>query len=216
MNEPVDTCRQEVIQRIQLAQSEGGWEGTHTDFKKELDSTPQAYAKLLKHVLAFANTPRRTDAYIIFGVSEDRTLRQFEHTGVTDARFPTPETIYNLLRSYTGITDVFVDSHFTPSGKLTPYLMIPLQYHGPNVLSRPVQGAPDVIAPGEVVCRYGSSSIRATERDTLRMKADWDTWFLDCRYEKTAKTLIDTLAKQPRALLRNPHGRRTVSGKYLQ
>ena len=28
------------------------------------------------------------------------------------------------------------------------------------------------------------------------MKADWDTWFLDCRYEKTAKTLIDTLAKR--------------------
>ncbi len=196
MPEPVETRRKEAAQRVQLAQAQGGWEGTHTDFKNALESNPRSHAKLLKHVLAFANTPRRTDAYIIFGVNEDKHLRVFEHTGVSESGFPAPETIYNLLRHYTTLSDVFVDAYFMLNGKLTPYVTIPLQYEGPYALSRSLQGAPDILAAGEIVCRYGSSSTRATERDVHRMQSDWGTWFLDCRYEKSAKSLVDTLGKR--------------------
>ncbi len=196
MSDPFEVHRKEVTQRVQLAHIQGGWEGTHTDFKKELDSNPTSYAKLLKHILAFANTPRRTDAYIIYGVKEDKNLRTFSHDGVNSGKFPTPETIENLIRQYTKVSGVVVDAHFSLGGKITPYVMIPLQYEGPHSVLRAIHGAPDVLASGEIVCRYGSSSIRATERDELRMKSDWASWFLDCRYEKNPKTLVDLLAKR--------------------
>jgi len=186
--------REEVSQRIQLANSQGGWEGSHTDFKSDLGSSPGDCAKLLKHILAFANTPRRTDAYIIFGVQEDKALKTFEHRGV-QGTFPAPETIYNLIQHYTKLREVFVDAYFVLGGKPTPYVTIPLQYEGPHVLSKPLRGAPDVLAAGEIVCRYGSSSIHATDRDVARMQ-DWESWFLDCRYEKNATTLVSVLAKR--------------------
>lgn len=176
MPEPIEIHRKEVEQRILIAGTQGGWEGTHTDFKKKLELAPRNFAKLLKHILAFANTPRRTDAYIIFGVEEDKNQKKFQHVGVADGEFSSPETLYSLIRHYTKLSDVFFDTYFTLDGKLTPYVMIPLQNDGPHSLLHIFQGAPDVLAQGEIVCRYGSSSIRATERDVLRMQADWDRW----------------------------------------
>src|SRR5579872_1503326 len=143
MPDPVEIHRKEVEQRILIASTQGGWESTHTDFKKELGLAPQSFAKLLKHTLAFANTPRRTDAYIIFGVEEDKNLKKFQHIGVGDGKFPSPETLYNLIRHYTKLSDVFIDAYFTLDGKLTPYIIIPLQNEGPHRLLHTFHGAPD-------------------------------------------------------------------------
>ena len=101
MNDPIENSRKEVTQRILMANCQGGWEGTHTDFKQEFGSTPRDFGRLMKHILAFANTPRRTDAYLIFGVSENKEQRVFAHTGVPDKGFPAPEKIYDLLQHYT-------------------------------------------------------------------------------------------------------------------
>jgi NACHT domain/Putative DNA-binding domain len=196
MADPVEVHRKEVAQRIQIASSQGGWEGTHTDFKRELGSKPRDLAKLLKHILAFANTPRRTDAYIIFGVNENRDQEVFEHIGIPEGGFPTSEKIDELIRQYTTLREVFVDSHFTLADKRTPYIAIPLQYDGPHTMSRALYGGPGALSANEIFCRYGSSSVRANDRDALRMRSSWDTWFLDCRYEKNATSLVSSLAKR--------------------
>ena len=193
MGDPVELHRKEVEQRIRIAESQGGWEGTHTDFKRELGSRNKDFGKLLKHVLAFANTPRRTDAYIIFGVNEDKEAGVFEHIGVVEGGFPTSERIDELIRQHTTLRNVFVDSHFALEGKRTPYISIPIQYEGPHTITAPFHGT---ISPNEVFCRYGSSSIRATDRDLLRMKNDWDTWFLDSRYEKTTNSMMALLSRR--------------------
>lgn len=70
--------------------------------------------------------------------------------------------------------------------------MIPLQYEGPYSLLKPLYGG----NANEVFCRYGSSSARSSERDLHRMENDWASWFLDCRYEKNANSLIALLAKR--------------------
>jgi Cdc6-like AAA superfamily ATPase len=193
MADPVEIHRREVEQRVQIALSQGGWEGTHTDFKRELVSKQKDLAKLLKHILAFANTPRRTDAYIIFGVSEDKTEGVFSHVGAAEDGFPTSERIDDLVRQYTTLRDVFVDSHFVLEGKRTPYITVPIQYEGPHKMTRAFYGTFD---PSEIFCRYGSSSVRATDRDVLRMQNSWETWFLDCRYEQNATSLMNSLAKR--------------------
>ena len=181
MPDPIEVHRKEVAQRIQTVNSQGGWEGAHTDFKRELGSTTRDLGKLLKHVLAFSNTPRRTDAYIIFGVNEDKDTGTFQHVGTPDHGFPQPERINDIIHQYTHLKDIVIDAHYVLDGKRTPYILIPLQYEGPYRLSQPFHGLAE---SGEIFCRYGSSSARATERDIHHM-SDWPTWFLDCRYEQT-------------------------------
>jgi hypothetical protein len=192
MPDPIEIYRTEVAQRIQMANSQGGWEGTHTDFKREQGSTYRDLGKLVKHILAFANTPRRTDAYLIFGVTEDKDRAVFEHVGIPDGGFPSPERIYDIVHQHTKIRDLFVDAHLVLDGKRTPYIVIPLQYEGPYSLLQDFHGS----LAREVFCRYGSSSARATERDVRRMQKDWATWFLDCRYEKSPTSLITLLSKR--------------------
>jgi hypothetical protein len=189
MREPVEILRKEVQQRVQLANSQGGWEGSHTDFKRILGKERSDLAKLLRHVLAFANTPRRTDALIIFGVDEDKILRVFEHVGVTENGFPAKERIDQIVHHYTKLKGVFVDDTFTIEGKRTPYIVIPLQYEGPYTLTQPLAG----LDSGTVYCRYGSMSAPATDRDEQQMKEDWDRWFLDCRYAESANSLVSAL-----------------------
>src|SRR5262249_27235486 len=162
----------------------------HTDFKLELGTKLRDYAKLVKHMLAFANTPRRTDAYIIFGVIEDRNRNVFEHVGIPDKGFPSKETIEQVVHAYTRLENVLVDSHFSLDGKFTPYVVIPMQYEGPHSVTRTMNPGPGAINPEEIFRRYGSRSVRATPRDVLRMRADWGTWFLDGRYEKNATSLL--------------------------
>lgn len=189
MNEPTDVLRTEAQQRLQLANHHGGWEGTHTDFKRELGSKLGELAKLVRHILAFANTPRRTDAYIIFGVNENKSLKAFDHVGVSTDGFPQKERIDELVRRYTKVKGVFVDDSFLVDGKRTPYLVIPMQYEGPYTLTQSLSG----LDPGIVYCRYGSLSAPATERDERRMKEDWEKWFVDCRYAESATTLVAAL-----------------------
>lgn len=196
MADPIETHRKEVEQRIQIMNTAGGWEGTHTEFKRELDSKPRDLAKLFKHILAFANTPRRTDAYIIFGVEEDKEQGTFKHVGVPDHGFPSAERINALIHEYTSFKDVLIDRNFELDGKRTPYVSIPLQYDGPYTLSRLFEGASAILSPDTVYCRYGSSSLVAPERDARRMMADWGQWFLDYRYEKDATALMGVLAKR--------------------
>jgi hypothetical protein len=195
MTEPVAVHRQEVTQRIQIASTGGGWEGAHTDFKTELGTKTRDLEGLLKHLLAFANTPRRTDAYIIYGVHENKDERIFEHVGVSKEGFPTPERLDQLIHQHTNLHDVFVDAYFTSDGKRTPYIAIPFQYEGPQRLTRPLRGGPGALSADEVFRRNGSSSVRATERDVRRMTSDWGTWFLDCRYAQNASALREMLAR---------------------
>lgn len=190
MKEPVEEHRKEVEQRVQIAITQGGWEGTHTDFKRQFGDLRPDYVKLVRHVLAFANTPRRTDAYIIFGVDEKKEEGRFDHVGVDG--FPSSERLEDILRQHTTLSNVLVDSHFILDGKRTPYIVIPLQFEGPHFLTRDTYGNHE---RQEVFCRFGSSSSRATERDVLRMKSDWSSWFLDSRYEKTTTSLMNLLSK---------------------
>lgn len=192
MPDPIEIHRKEVAQRIQTLNAQGGWEGAHTDFKRELGSTTRDLGKLLKHVLAFSNTPRRTDAYIIFGVSEDKDTGTFQHVGTPAQGFPQPERINDIIHQYTHLKDIVIDAHHVLDGKRTPYILIPLQYEGPYRLSQPFHGLGE---SGEIFCRYGSSSARATERDIHHM-SDWATWFLDCRYEQTPTSLMEILANR--------------------
>jgi hypothetical protein len=189
MREPIEVLRKEAQQRLQLAVSHGGWEGTHTDFKRKLESQPRDLAKVMRHILAFANTPRRTDAYIIFGVNEDKTIKIFEHVGVDSEGFPLKERLDELVRHYTKLKGVLVDDSFVVDGKRTPYIAIPMQYEGPYTLTQSLPG----LDAGVVYCRYGSLSAPATDRDERRMAEDWDTWFLDCRYAESATSLIAAL-----------------------
>jgi hypothetical protein len=196
MSDPIAIHRKEVAQRIQILNARGGWEGTHTDFKAQLASTPKDLAKLLRHILAFANTPRRTDAYIIFGVTEHKQHQTFTHTGIGDAGFPAAQRIEALVHEYTTLRDIVVDAHCVLDNKRTPYVVIPLQYEGPYSVSRKLTAVPSGLPPNQVYCRYGSSSLRATERDLRRMRTDWARWFLDCRYEQTATSLIAALDRR--------------------
>jgi hypothetical protein len=191
----IEICRKEIEQRILVAKSQGGWEGTHTDFKRELGSKPRDSAKLIKHILAFSNTPRRTDACIIFGVNEDKHRRIFEHVGTSEKGFPEQETIEQLVHHYTRLKDVVIDSHFILDGKRTPYVLIPLQYDGPHSVVQILNPGPGAIYPRDIFCRYGSRSERASDRDQLKMQTQWETWFLDCRYEKNATSLSAVLEK---------------------
>jgi hypothetical protein len=196
MNEPIEVYRKEVEQRVLMAKSQGGWEGTHNDFKRELGTKSRDFAKLMKHMLAFANTPRRTDAYIIFGVDEDKNRKWFEHVGVLDKGFPPSETIEQLVHDYTKLRDVFVDSHYMLDGKRTPYVVVPIQYEGPHSVIHTLNPGPGAVNPRDIFCRYGSRSVRATDRDVSRMQSDWETWFLDCRYEKSATAISNVLLKR--------------------
>jgi hypothetical protein len=191
MNEPIQVHRTEVAQLLSMLKAQGGWEGTHTDFKRELGSKAKDLGKLLKHILAFANTPRRSDAYIICGVEEDKDRGLFTHIGVSEDHFPAPERISDLIHEYTLVKDVVVDARYHLEGKRTPYIAIPIQYEGPYVLLRECAGSG--ITPNTVFCRYGGSSTRATDRDLRRMTTDWGSWFLDCRYERSATSLIGAL-----------------------
>ena len=198
MGDPIEIHRREVAERIQVAMSQGGWEGTDTDFKKELGSTPKNFAKTLKHILAFANTPRRWSAYIIFGVEEDESQpRIFKHVGIPAGGFPSPERIEQLVRDYTEpVVDITVDAYYELNGKCTPYIVIPLQEEGPYVLARAVKQAVQTVDSKVVFRRYGGQSMQATERDVRRMREDWTAWFLDCRYEKTSRSLRQLLANR--------------------
>src|ERR1019366_34223 len=193
MCDPVEIHRREVAQRIQMANSQGGWEGTHTDFKRELGSKARDLGKMLKHILAFANTPRRTDAYLIFGVNEDKDSGIFEHVGLSDQGFPAADRINDIVHQYTHLREIVIDVHHVLDGKRTPYIAIPLQYEGPYTLSQAFHGVGEA---NDIFCRYGTSSVRATERDIHRMRADWASWFLDCRYEKTSTSLRTVLEKR--------------------
>jgi hypothetical protein len=128
MNEPIEIYRKEAAARILMATSQGGWEGAHTDFKRELGNKQRDYGKLVKHLLAFANTPRRAEAYLIFGFEEDKIQSRFVHLGITGTEFPAKETIEQIVAACTKLEGLLVDSHFTYDGKRTPYLVIPIQY----------------------------------------------------------------------------------------
>jgi hypothetical protein len=194
MADPIAIHRKELVQRLHALNREGGWEGSHTDFKRDLPSTPRQLGKIIKHILAFANTPRRTDAFIIFGVEEDKDRGHFSHVGVPyDAVLP-HETLEELLRQYTSLEKVVIDRSCVVADKRTPYIVIPLQYQGPYMLSAPLKKGGQSIQSGQIYCRYGTSSLRATDRDARRMRDDWIRWFLDCRYEENATTLIKVLA----------------------
>lgn len=193
MREPIEGYRKEATARILMATSRGGWEGTHTDFKRELGSKQRDYSKLVKHLLAFANTPRRAEAFIIFGFEENQSKNRFDHVGVTENSLPSQETIEQIVESYTKLQGVVVDELFTFDGKRTPYIVIPMQYEGPYSVT---QEGLKSIAPGQIFTRYGSRSVLAMPRDIARMRADWTAWFLDGRYEKNAASLLSTLAKR--------------------
>src|ERR1039457_3447333 len=107
--------------------------------------------------------------------------------------FPSKETIEQLIHEYTRLQNIFVESGFLLAGKSTPYIVIPMQYEGPHTVVRVMNPGAGAINPGDIFCRYGSRSVRATPRDASRMGASWDTWFLDGRYEENSTALLNSL-----------------------
>jgi hypothetical protein len=185
-----EVLRQNVSELISLASAKGIWEDHALDFKRELPSQPRGLAKALKLILAFANTPRNRDAYIIYGVSEDSEKGQ-EHIGVSE--FPAKERLEQLIREYTDLEGVIVDADYMLGDKRTPYIMVPLQYQGPHRLKKSFAQAPRVIDPSSIYLRAGSHTVIARELEQRKMK-DWDTWFWDGRYVSSINEL-ETILK---------------------
>lgn len=182
-----ETLRRNVETQIAVACASGPWEGRYLDFKEKLDGSRAGLGKMLKLLLAFANTPRNRDAYIIYGVTDrDRPVR---HVGVES--FPSKEQIEELCREYTDLEGIVVDSEFSIGPKRTPFLVIPIQFTGPYRLKRELRDARDVVKPSRVYFRNGSCIAVAGERELLRMK-EWDTWALDGRYVSS----IDELQRE--------------------
>jgi hypothetical protein len=177
-----EQLRQTVSQKLVYLLTQGGWEGLHLDLKRDLDSTNRSIAKLLKHILAFANTARKDVALIIFGIAEDKKRRKFEHVGATG--FPDADMLYNIVKSRTNLSpnDIVIDDQFYLQGKHTPYIAIHQVYDGPYKLTNEIKGQSRIINKNTYYVRYNRSSEPATERDKLKMEKDWDSWAIDCRY----------------------------------
>src|SRR2546427_13128150 len=125
MGDPIiDIHRKELTQRLQTAALHGGWEGTHTDFKRQMGPTPKEIGKLIRHMLAFTNTPRRTDAFIIFGVDQDKSRGVFTHYGITPGSFPSRDKLESLIHEHTTIRDFVVDDLHIVDGRVTPYIVV--------------------------------------------------------------------------------------------
>ena len=86
-----EVLRKNVEKHIALASATGTWEDQHSDFKLELLNTANALGKVLKLLLAFSNTPRNRDAYIIYGVTE-RSPVGYAHVGA--GQFPAKDFTY--------------------------------------------------------------------------------------------------------------------------
>jgi hypothetical protein len=191
-----------------MACANGPWEGRYLDFKMTLDSGDRsAFGKMLKLLLAFANTPRNREAYIIYGVRENEGSA--EHVGVDS--FPAQEQIEQLIREYTDLDGVVVDTDFELAGKRTPYVAVPLQYRdGPYCLKRNLRDATHIVRPGRVYLRNGSCIALAGERERLRKKG-WSTWFLDGRYVSNT----DEMRRMLEGVLPEDH-RSTIVGNYIR
>src|SRR5215469_3571134 len=165
--------RDHVEAAVALACSKGRWEEPSLDFKRQLDPSMSSIAKLFKLLLAFANTLRNHEAYVIYGVSEENDAAR-AHVGVND--FPSRERIEQLLREHTNRENVVVDSDFILHGKRTPYISVPLQYRGPCRLTKPLSGAGKKIASDLIYMRSGSHIVLAGKFEEKKME-DWTTWF---------------------------------------
>jgi hypothetical protein len=185
------TLRDNVETQIALACAKGIWEGRYLDFKQDLDEH-WGVQKLLKLLLAFANTPRARESYVIYGVTDkDRPVR---HIGVES--FCSREHIEQYIREYTDLREVVVDVDFTIEGKRTPFIAIPLQFEeGPHRLKRELRIGRRVLETSLVYIRNGSSIAVAGEREICRMEGDWTSWCLDGRYAKSLKQLDELIGK---------------------
>ena len=90
----------------------------------KLEATTRGLGKLIKHTLAFANTPRRTDAYIVFGVQENKELGKFEHVGVPEQGFPNHERVNDIIKNHTLLEDIFIDANFLLNEKTSPLILL--------------------------------------------------------------------------------------------
>lgn len=183
--------RKIVEQKISLALNQGGWEGAHNDFKLELQDDRASLSKLIKHILAFANTPRKEEAFIIFGVREVDAFH-FKHEGAIN--FPKADKIYSIIKANTniGVNDVLIDDQFTLNGIWTPYVVVHQAYEGPYKATNTL--GTNIVQRDAVYIRYGRSSERATIRDINRMK-DWAGWAIDLRYASSKNELRNIIEK---------------------
>lgn len=180
--------RRLVEQKISLTINEGGWEGSHLDYKLMLKDDHNSISKTLKHILAFANTPRKSEAFIIFGVRENKDDKRFIHEGAS--RFPEADKINNCIQAYTNLSlnDLIIDNQFELNGKLTPYIIIHQVYDGPYYAIKNYKK----IQKNIIYTRYGRSSIEASKRDRERMM-EWDKWSIDIRYALNNNSLVEIL-----------------------
>ena len=137
--------RRRVEQKVFLIQAQGGWEGAHLDLKLELEDRDRTIAKLIKHILAFANTPRKDDAFIIFGVRENKKQQRCFHEGAT--KFPSAEKIYSIIETHSTLErrDFLIDDQFEIENKRTPYIVIRQVYDGPYWMTKNLNSSPKTI-----------------------------------------------------------------------
>jgi hypothetical protein len=174
-----------------LATASGSWEDESLDFKTNLPPQPLALGKTLKLLLAFANTPRNRDAYVIYGLSEKSPLGR-QHIGADV--FPPKEQIEHLIHEYTDLKDIVVDSEYSLNGYRTPFIVVPLQFSGPYLPKKPFRQAPKALDPRLCYMRAGSRIITADEVERRKMRT-WGTWFLDGRYVSSTSDLAGILRR---------------------
>ena len=152
--------QRELIEQLLLSD-----EDATLDFKRDQyefeGATKEAKGELLKDILAFANAFRRSDAYILVGVAENRGARSGVvgvATHLDDAK------LQQFVNSKTQIPVTFSYREATHDGRSIGILHIPLQ-------SRPVYATVDYgrIKKEAVYIRHGSSTAIAKPEQVALM-----------------------------------------------
>ncbi len=169
----------DIINRIEF---EGGWEGQYVDLKHHFDLNPKngeySMIPFLKHILAFANTPRAKHAYVIFGISENKATCSFEVTGTE--KFPNPTDLHNLIESKTNIPrdSITIDGGFRYKNMRIPYFAIDIEVGGPFRLNEDLVYDKKKVLKNNIYIRSGKKSIQAENYQIEQMK-DWLEWIID-------------------------------------
>jgi len=173
-------------------------ESTTLDFKRDQYplTTPEQKSELLKDLLAFANTPRHQDAYLLIGITEGHPATI---TGIT--HHLTDHELQQFVHSKTNRPLTFSYHALTINGHQLAAIIIPPQQR-PIFLKKAYGRLP----ANTVYLRRGSSTSIATPDDIAQMQATVPTLHLtfadltERRVKSTRRQLTSTTLRTPQAV----------------
>lgn len=146
---------------------------------------PEGQGELLKDILAFANTERIAEAYILIGVEEVPGATRAGVRGV--GKHLADNNLQQFVRSKTNRQVLFSYSAYRVDGKQIGVIRIPIQ-------ERPVYSTKDFgkVKKGVVYYRLGSSTSIATPEEIVRMGVSAEaTKALDSREQSRKQERIN-------------------------